>query len=190
MNAAAAQLAQHYNLPLYSTGGISDSKQPDQQAGYEKAFTAMLPAMAGANFIHEAAGQLDSGMTISYAQYVIDNDINGCVMRGVRGLEIDEETLATEVIAAVGPAGNFLNQMHTVKRARTEFYYPQAATRTAYDGWVTDGSPDTWSRAEKEAEQLLEKHKPQSLSPETVSQLMKAEPGINNSRDSLLNSNN
>lgn len=178
MNAAGAQLAQHYDLPLYSTGGISDSKQPDQQAGYEKAFTAVLPALAGANFIHEAAGQLDSGMTISYAQYVIDNDINGCVMRCVRGIEIDEDTLATEVISAVGPGGNYLKDMHTAKRARTEFYYPRAASRTAYDGWVADGSRDTWTRAEEEAARLIESHRPQGLDPDLVAQILAGEPGI------------
>ena len=178
MNAAAAQMAQYYNLPLYSTGGISDSKQPDQQAGYEKAFTALMPALAGANFIHEAAGQLDSGMTIAYAQYVIDNDINGCVMRSVRGIETDEEALAAEVINAIGPGGNFLGNMHTMKRARTEFYYPQAATRTAYDGWESNGRPDTWTQAEKVAATLLREHTPKSLPEKIVIQILKQEPGI------------
>ena len=178
MNAAAAQMAQFYGLPLYSTGGISDSKQPDQQAGYEKAFTAIMPALAGANFIHEAAGQLDSGMTISYAQYVIDNDINGCVMRSVRGLEVDEDALATEVINAVGPGGNYLGDMHTARRARTELYYPKAATRTAYDGWVASGSKDTWTRAEEVAAKLLDIHKTHGIAPEIIDRILESEPGI------------
>ncbi len=178
MNAAAAQLAQYYDLPLYSTGGISDAKQPDLQAGYEKAFTAVLPALAGANFIHEAAGQLDSGMTISYAQFVIDNDINGCVMRGVRGIEIDEDTLAVEVITKIGPKGNFLGDMHTAMRARTEFYYPRAATRKGYDGWVDEGSKDAWTLAEEEACRILDTHHPRHIDPELVSQILKKEAGI------------
>lgn len=178
MNAAGAQLAQFYKLPIYATGGISDSKQPDQQAGYEKAITALMPALAGANFIHEAAGQLDSGMTISYAQYVIDNDINGYVMRAVRGIEIDEDTLATEVIANVGPGGNFLMQKQTVQKLRTEFYYPKAATRTNYDGWVQNGSKDTWTLAEERAKEILKNHKPKRIPDEIVRKIREKEPGI------------
>lgn len=178
MNAAAAQMAQFYKLPLYSTGGISDSKQPDQQAGFEKAVTALMPALAGANFIHEAAGQLDSGMTISYAQYVIDNDINGYVMRAVRGIEVDEDTLATEVIAKVGPGGNYLAQKQTVKKMRTEFYYPKVVTRTNYDMWDKAGGKDTWTLAEEVAKQILEGHKPDNLPEDIVQQIKQMEPGI------------
>lgn len=179
MNAAAAQLAQFYRLPIYSTGGISDSKQPDQQAGFEKAITALMPALAGANFIHEAAGQLDSGMTISYAQYVIDNDINGYVLRAVRGIETDEDALAAEVIAKVAPAsGNYLAQKHTVKKMRTEFYYPRVATRTNYETWEAAGGKDTWTKAEDEARKILENHRPQRLPDDVVARIMEMEPGI------------
>jgi trimethylamine--corrinoid protein Co-methyltransferase len=178
MNAAAAQLAQFYKLPIYSTGGISDSKQPDQQAGYEKALTAIMPALAGANFIHEAAGQLDSGMTISYAQYVVDNDIMGSVMRAVRGIEVDESTLATEVIARVGPGGNYLAQKQTVKKMRTEFFYPQAATRVNFDGWKKAGSKDTWTMAEEVARDILAKHQPKQIPQELAEKIRKTEPGI------------
>lgn len=178
MNAAVAQMAQFYKLPLYSTGGISDSKQPDQQAGFEKALTAILPALAGANFIHEAAGQLDSGMTISYAQYVIDNDISGCVLRAVRGIEVDEETLAYDVIAKVGPGGNYLAQRQTVKKMRTEFFYPKAVNRINYEGWEKAGSKDTWTLAEEVAKEILTKHIPQRLSEEIDQKIREMEPGI------------
>lgn len=167
MNAALAQLAQFYKLPLYSTGGISDSKEPDQQAGFEKGISCLLPALAGANFIHEAAGQLDAGMTISYAQYVIDNDINGYVLRAVRGIETDEESLALEVISAVGPGGNFLDQEQTVEKMRTEFYYPKAVNRMSYDSWEKVGRKNTWSLAEEVAKDILgnnsSKHIPEEI---------------------------
>lgn len=178
MNAAAAQLAQFYKLPIYSTGGISDAKQPDQQAGYEKALTAVMPALAGANFIHEAAGQLDSGMTISYAQYVIDNDIIGSVMRAVRGIEVDESTLAAEVIARVGPGGNYLSQKQTVKKMRTEFCYPKAAVRVNFDGWKKAGSKDTWTMAEEVARDILAKHQPKQIPQVIDEKIRQMEPGI------------
>lgn len=172
MNAVMAQLAQYYRLPLYSTGGISDAKLPDQQAGFEKGISCILPALTGANFIHEAAGQLDSGMTICYAQYVIDNDIIGYVLRAVRGIEIDEKTLAMEVIASVGPGGNFLDQELTVEKMRTEFYYPKAVTRTSYDQWEKAGQKDTWTLAEEIAKEILATHQPNQI-PEEIREKIK-----------------
>jgi trimethylamine--corrinoid protein Co-methyltransferase len=178
MNAAAAQLSQYYRLPIYATGGICDSKIPDTRAGYEKAITAIMPALAGANFIHEAAGQLDSGMTISYAQYVIDNDINGYVLRAVRGIEVDEETLAAEVIANVGTGGDYLCEPLTLKKMRTEFYYPEGFTRTGYESWVKSGGKDSWSLAEEKARQILAEHKPNSIPDEALAKIKETELGI------------
>ena len=89
MNAAITQMAHHYRLPCYITVGTTDSKLPDAQAAHESATTAMLAALAGGNFIHEAIGLLDGAMTASYAQYVIDNDIVGSCLRTLRGIEIN-----------------------------------------------------------------------------------------------------
>jgi len=83
LNAAAAQMARFYNLPLYSTAGMSDAKANDTQAGYESALTGLMVALAGGNFIHDAAGFLEFCMTASYDKLVIDNEIIGMVMRAV-----------------------------------------------------------------------------------------------------------
>ena len=87
MNALGAQLAHFYQLPIYATAGVTESKIPDVQSGYEKMSTSMLVALAGANYIHDAAGLIESGMTVAYEQYVIDNEINGMVM-SCQGIEI------------------------------------------------------------------------------------------------------
>lgn len=178
MNAAMAQIAQYYKLPLYSTGGLTDSKEPDQQAGFEKGISCLLAALAGANFIHEAAGILDSTMTISYAQYVIDNDINGYVLRAVQGIEMGEKTMATDVIAKVGPGGNFLDQELTVEKIRTEFYYPKAVNRMCYDSWEKAGKKDTWTLAEEIAKEILDTHKPGHLPEEIRKRIKNKYPGI------------
>ncbi|MEE8373267.1 MAG: trimethylamine methyltransferase family protein, partial [Dehalococcoidia bacterium] len=93
LNAAGAQMAQHYRLPFYATGGMTDSKVLDSQSGYESAITGLLCALAGANFIHDAAGLMEFAMTVCYEKYVIDNDILGMVMRAVEGIKVNEETL-------------------------------------------------------------------------------------------------
>jgi trimethylamine--corrinoid protein Co-methyltransferase len=92
INACAAQMAQHYELPFYGTAGQSDSKILDAQAGYEGAITNLLVGMAGGNFIHDALGLLEFCLTASYEKYVMDNEILGEVMRVLKGVEVTEET--------------------------------------------------------------------------------------------------
>lgn len=77
MHAAVAQLGQFYNLPVYNSSGLADSKVPDIQAGYEKGITSLAAALAGANYIHHSTGLLESMLTVAYELYVIDDDING-----------------------------------------------------------------------------------------------------------------
>jgi len=160
MQAGMAQVAQYYGLPLYSTAGMSDAKLPDAQAGYEKAITSMLVGMAGANFIHDAAGLLEFCMTASYEQYVIDDEIIGMVMRAVRGIEVNKDTLATDVIKNVGPGGHFLTQQHTLDYMRDEYYQAELSDRQRRELWEEEGKLDTRERALKKAKEILENYKP------------------------------
>jgi trimethylamine---corrinoid protein Co-methyltransferase len=163
MQAGLAQVAQYYKLPLYSTSGMSDSKIPDIQAGYEKAITSMLVGMAGANFIHDAAGLLEFCMTASYEQYVIDDEIIGMVMRAVRGIEVNKDTLAADVIKNVGPGGHFLTQEHTIKYMRSEYFQPEISDRQRREQWVEDGALDARQRALKKAKLILDDYKPMGI---------------------------
>lgn len=156
MNAAISQIAYYYRIPSYITVGTTDSKIPDAQAAHESATTCLLAALAGGNFIHEAAGLLEGAMTASYAQYVIDNDIIGGCLRALRGVEISEDTLAVDVIAGVGPGGNFLAEPHTVRYMRTESFFPRVSDRKSYQAWEAAGGKDSWVRAEEAAQRLLE----------------------------------
>lgn len=163
MNAACAQMASYYNLPMYSTGGVTESKTFDVQNGYEKCMNNLLPAMAGAQLIHNAAGLIDCSMTVAYEQYVIDNEILGMAMRVLRGIEVNPATLATEVIQAVGPGGNYLSQMHTVKNLRSELYLPDLAVRTNYSVWDTGGRKNAADKAKEIVEKTLQEHQPLPL---------------------------
>jgi trimethylamine---corrinoid protein Co-methyltransferase len=155
MNAAITQMAHYYRLPCYITVGTTDSKLPDAQAAHESATTAMLAALAGGNFIHEAFGMLDGALTVSYAQYVIDNDIVGSCLRTLRGIEVTDDTLAYDVIEKVGPGGNYLSEEHTIRYMRTESYYPRASNRQQYQRWIDAGSKDSWKRAEEVVSEIL-----------------------------------
>lgn len=178
LNAAISQVAQFYNLPIYSTAGVTDSKIPDVQAGYEKATTAMLCALAGSNYVHDCAGLIERGMTVSYAQYVIDNEINGMVMRAVRGIEVNTESLAVDVINKVGPAGNYIAEQHTLKYMRSEFFLPQVSDRQSYHRWMEEGEKDGWQRANEIAEKILANHKPTPIPVEIEGQLAEEIPEL------------
>ncbi len=178
LNAAISQLAQFYNLPIYSTSGVSDSKIPDVQAGYEKATTAMLCALAGSNYVHDCAGLIERGMTVSYAQYIIDNEINGMVMRAVRGIDVNIESLAVDVIDKVGPAGNYISEEHTLKYMRSEFFLPQVSDRQSYHRWKEQGEKDGWQRANEIAENILANHKPTLVPVEIERQLAQEIPEL------------
>ncbi len=166
MNAAVSQMAHHYRLPSYITVGTTDSKIPDAQAAFESATNNMLAALAGGNFIHQAFGFLDGALTISYAKFVIDNDIVGSCMRALRGIDISEKTLAFDVIADVGPGGNFLGEKHTSEFMRKEMYTPRVSMRQDYQTWLKGGGKDSWEKAEEIARQILGEPKTSYISEE------------------------
>jgi trimethylamine--corrinoid protein Co-methyltransferase len=148
MNAAIHQLSHHINVPNYNSSGLSDSKVPDAQAGFEKALTAMLASMGGSNYIHHSAGMLESMLTIAHEQFVIDDEIIGNCCTVLKGIDVDAEHLAMEVIDSVGPGGNFMTTPHTMTHLRTEYYNGNGVTdRKSREMWEEEGSLDTRQRA-------------------------------------------
>jgi trimethylamine--corrinoid protein Co-methyltransferase len=157
MNSACAEMAQYYDLPIYNTAGVSDSKVPDIQAGYEKMSNILMAALSGANYIHDAAGLLNTGMSVAYEQYVIDNQMLGMAKRVLRGLEFSEERLAYEDIKEVGPGGNFLTTENTIKYMRSEFFDDALYDSSDWDDWTESGAPDARERAKELAKEILNK---------------------------------
>ena len=164
VSAAIAQLCNFYGLPSSVSACMSDSKLPDNQAGYEKAISATLVAHAGCNYIGESAGMLGSLMTCSYEAMVIDNDMIGNVLRTIRGIEVSEETLSLETIreAALGP-GHFLGSKQTLQLMKSDYLYPALADRQSTGQWEQEGGKDAFARAHVSAKELLSKHYPAYL---------------------------
>lgn len=164
MHAAVAQLGQFYNLPVYNSSGLSDSKLPDIQAGYEKGITGLAAALAGANYIHHSAGFLESLLTVAYEQFVIDDDINGQIMRLVRGIEVTDETLSVEVIEQVcNGEGHFLGTQQSLNLMNSEYYYPHTGDRRRREDWELAGGLDMRARAQQKARHILKTHQPQPI---------------------------
>ncbi len=158
INAAGAQMAQFYRLPFYATGGMTDSKVLDAQSGYESALTTLLCALAGANFIHDAAGLMEFALTMCYEKLVIDNEILGMVMRAVEGIRVDDDTLAFDLIRQVGPGGNFVTAKHTRRFMRSEHYQPSLSDRDSREEWEAEGGKVTWEKAAERVKELFASH--------------------------------
>jgi trimethylamine--corrinoid protein Co-methyltransferase len=155
LNAATAQLAKYYGFPYYSTAGISDSKTLDTQCGYETAINNLLVALAGGDFIHDAAGLMEFATTVSKEKLVIDNDILGIVGRAVRGIDVNPDTLAFEVIRKAGAGGNFVANRHTRKYMHREHYIPTVSNRENREIWGNNGSITTAEKASMRVTEIL-----------------------------------
>jgi trimethylamine--corrinoid protein Co-methyltransferase len=177
MNAAAAQLAALYGLPMYGSGGLTEAKRPDVQAGFEKAMSSLTVAMTdGADLVHLAAGMLDSGNSVSYEQYVIDNEIIGMIQRLLKGITVNEDTLGFDVVEQVGPGGNFVAEDHTVDHMLDEFFYPNLRVRCNFDVWEEAGRPDMLSRANELARKILRQGEEGLLDMDVIDEIKTAFP--------------
>lgn len=128
MHAGAAQLAQFNNIPICCSAGMTDSKLPDEQAGYEKMSTLLLAAMSRASHIQHAFGMLDDINMVSPKQVVLDDDIVLIVTHSSRH-PTDEERSASEAIARLGPSGNYLKDEHTLRLMLSASVTPPMADR-------------------------------------------------------------
>ena len=172
INVATAQLAHYYNLPSRGTCGNA-SKKSDIQAGFEQAMTLMMAAFAGINFIHNAAGCLESTLIASYEQAVIDNEICGMVSRALRGIRTSDETLALDVIEDVGSGGQYLTQQHTLEYLEKEHYIPTIINREKWERWERAGSKDLREVAREKAKTILKEHQPEPLDQNIEEELKK-----------------
>ena len=166
VSAAAAQMVNFYGLPSSVGAGMTDAKSPDCQAGYEKALAVALAAQAGCNNISESAGMLGSLMALSLEAMVIDNDMLGAVLRTVRGIEVNDETLSLDVIEqVVHGEGHYLRTGQTLGLMRTEYEYPALADRRTPGEWEAAGSPDIRKLAGERVRRILSTHYPEYIEP-------------------------
>jgi trimethylamine--corrinoid protein Co-methyltransferase len=115
-----------------------------------------MVALAGGNFIHDAAGFLEFCMTASYDKLVIDNEILGMVMRAVEGIQVNDETLAFELIKEIGPGGAYVSSNHTRRHMRTEQYISELSDIEDREIWQAAGAKETKTRATEKVREILD----------------------------------
>ncbi len=162
MSAASVQLAMHYKMPSDLYGLAADSKVLDEQTAFEKAMIGLMPALAGANFL-SGAGEIEMGVTASPEQLIIDNEILGLFFRAARGISVNSETLAQDLIEKIGPGGHYLSAEHTRKYYSIEHHISELCDRTVRAEWEKAQSKDIVQRAREKASKLLRDHSVQPL---------------------------
>jgi trimethylamine--corrinoid protein Co-methyltransferase len=168
MTAAYGDIARSLGFPTWGTAGTSDAKTLDEQAGIESAFSCLAHALGGISLIHDV-GYLDMGMICSAEMLVMGDEVIGMVKRFVQGIEVNADTLARDLIARVGPGGNFLQEDHTHRHFRREHWIPSLMARQQYDAWEAEGRKTMGDRIREKIRHILETHRVPSL-PDSVLQ--------------------
>jgi trimethylamine--corrinoid protein Co-methyltransferase len=155
---------------MFGTAGCSDSKVLDQQAAIECAIPTLIQALAGANLIHDV-GFLEFALTGSLEMIALTDEVAGMVRRIIRGIEVNPETLAVDVIKAVGPGGHFLNADHTLKHFRNQMWFPTLFDRGNREAWEAQGRKNLGQRLNEKVLNILDTHKPAPLSDSASKQI-------------------
>ena len=169
-NVATAQLARYYGVPSRGTASDTESKVLDIQAGYEKAITLLMAALAGVNYIWYP-GTIEYALTVSFESLVIDHEICGMAYRALDGIEVNEATLATKIIDSVGPGGQFLGQKHTIEHLKSEQYFPKLSDRRSRDEWKKAGAKELRDVAREEVRRILREYQPTPLEKDVEAKL-------------------
>lgn len=175
LGAASGQMSAFYGVPGGMGAGMSDSKLPDNQAGYEKALTMTLAALSGGGFVYESAGMLASLLGCSVEALIIDDEMLSSIRRVARGIEVTPDSLSVDTIKkVVTGAGHYLGEEQTLELMETEFIYPKHADRASPSDWEDAGSNDIWARASLHADQILSREPTPKIDAETDAKIRAA----------------
>ena len=162
---ASAQLARFYGIPTWGHAGLTHSRDVDAQAVGDAVFNIMTTAFSGQNLVHDL-GFMDTALTYSPELLVICDDVVGKVERFLRGIEVNDETIALNVIERVGIGNSYLSDRHTMNHVRSELYISKLVVREEYGKWLEKGRISMVKKAQEETKSIVAKHEPQPLDSE------------------------
>jgi len=165
MHLALNQLAHYYDLPSEVGASSSTSKLLDAQAGYEKAVSLIAQILTVPDIV-DGLGGLEGGRITSPEALIIDNEIIDYALRFTQGLEVNDDTLAVDVIHKVGPGGIFLGEKHTLEHFR-ERWMSRLSDVSSFETWQKKGSKSVDKVAKEKVREILATHKPEPI-PEDV----------------------
>jgi trimethylamine--corrinoid protein Co-methyltransferase len=157
------QLARRLNLPLRCSGNFTTSKLPDAQAMMEGTMSMLAAVHCGANFILHSAGFLDGLLSMSYEKFMLDADLCGALHAYLDGVRIDDDQLAVEAFAEVGPGNHFFGSSHTLRHYETAFWDSDLSDNEPFEKWEQAGSADAATRANRLWKKRLAEYEPPAM---------------------------
>ncbi|MDO8884820.1 trimethylamine methyltransferase family protein [Pseudotabrizicola sp.] len=157
------QLARRLNLPLRCSGNFTTSKLPDAQAMTEGTMSMLAAIHCGANFILHSAGFLDGLLSMSYEKFMLDDDLCGALHSYLDGVQIDDNTLAVDAFAEVGPGNHFFGCAHTMANYQTAFWDSGLADNEPFEKWEAAGGLDAATRANRAWKKRLAEYEQPAL---------------------------
>ena len=161
---ASGQIARALKIPFRSSN-TTVSNCLDGQAAIESQMSLWGSVMGHANLVNHAAGWLEGGLTASFEKLVIDAEMLQMMAEYLRPIEVNEDELAVDAVAEVGPGGHHFGTSHTLERYETAFYAPLLSVRQNFEAWKEAGSIDIASRANTMWKQLLAEYEQPHLDP-------------------------
>ena len=157
LTAGCAQMHKYYDLPGGAAAGAADSKLPDMQAGWEQMCSNVMAGISGLNMVYEAAGMHASLLGFCHESLILGDDLVGQALRCVRGIEVNDETLALDQMREVcmGGPGHYLGTEQTLGRMQSDHLYPSLGDRTSPKEWAENGKPDLIEKATARKEEIL-----------------------------------
>jgi len=165
---AVARLAKRCGLPCVMSSG-TDAHRPGSQATLERLMTLLPPVMAGVDLINLST--LETKMSFSLEQLVIDETILSVIERYLLGITVDDETLAVDLIHEIGSVGAYVTADHTLEHFRGELLIPELVGRETRTLWEAAGAPDMSTRAREKIHRILMEHHPPPLAAGVVAKL-------------------
>ena len=142
----------------------------DQQSALGQMMGVYGCILAGAHCVPYIGG-LEGGLSFSLESAVMGDEIVGMVRRIMRGMPVDDETLALDTIRAVGPGGNFLETEHTFRHYKSEQWQPTLLCRSTYDSWFESGGKLMGERVKEKLAHIIESHRPEPLPDEVKAEM-------------------
>ncbi len=155
---------------MFSTAGCSDAKVLDEQAASEASLSLLMAGLSGASLIHDI-GYLESGLLGSLDMLVLSDEVISMVKRILRGVTVNEETSALDVIADVGPGGHFIGKEHTRRHLRAEHWLPRLIDRTNREAWEKSAGKTMGRRVREKVIDILEGYEPTALDEHLLGEL-------------------
>ena len=156
-----AEMGRFYGMPTWGYAGDANSCVVDEQAATEATFSIMAALLAGNNLTHDI-GYLESGLTTSPEMIVLCDEIIGMLRRFMRGISLDEASMALDAIHQVGPDGDFLTSQHTFQHFR-RLWRPALFNRLGGEKWAMEGSKRLGEHLQEKTISIIEKHQLEPL---------------------------